>query len=80
MKMTEQQLIDQIGLNYRSELDISYKELIALYAKNLSAISHKLNRSELSALTLIGVVLLQKSMSEVNPGIDEKPMLEVSTL
>jgi hypothetical protein len=73
--MTEQNILDLIAREGQPELDLNWDELTPLLvARQLAAISHKLNRDDLAEMMQIGVALRQKGRQEFRAEIDEKAL------
>jgi hypothetical protein len=72
--MTEQNILELIAREGLPELDLNWDELTQLFAHQLAAISHKLNRDDLAEMILVGAALYQKGRQEFRAGIDEKAL------
>jgi hypothetical protein len=77
LKTSELQILELISKDGQMTLamDLKWSELTQLFAHELAAISHKINRHELSNLLMVGAMLNQKVLKEIRDGIDAKSLL-----
>jgi len=68
MKKTAQGILEMITREGQPDMELDYSKLTQIYAHQVAAISHKINRDELAILIAVGVGIYQRGLKEFQSG------------